>query len=1002
MRLLLPLAFFFTAAKGIAQPRIVNFNHLTIDNGLSQSVPTGILRDSKGFIWITTYGGINKFDGITCLKNEQIANGLNNTSLLSNPMEDKYGNIWLNSNRELIQYSYTKNIFTKFSISNTSQKQTNNSKECEIVFYDNNTIIIHNEVKKLLWEYNILSNTYRAIPYPNTVNPLKLIANKKSSAVTKGLAGVSQIKDSLIIYKLLLHNNNYNWEKQSFFIDAAISITNGIIDSRQVYWFATNKGLLKFQNNGLILFNNYKNNSVEKLRNLYIDTNHRIWLSSYNNGVYCFDMTTEKFTANYYHNTANSKSIAANYIWNITVDDKNILWACAFGMGVEYAELKEPAVLHHYTKEQAFLDKSDNYIRGIYKDDNNNYWCTTLKGGIIVLDSFFNAKQPPLNLKKYEGTALGVQNQKLYFGIEDFKMYDITKNILITTPFPAWHTVDNYIEQLFITKEQHVLLATKSGIWYYKKGNRYIDTLSGLYNNKNWIMYVFEDTDNNIYEGVSFGGLNIYKKENTGYRKICSNSEAFTVRSLYETKDKKIWIGTTNGLYTYDKHTNKINQAYSTSNGLANNIVYAVAEDETGALWISTNAGINKISRNGKIEMHLTKADGLQSLEFNTNTVCKTKTGNIIFGGTNGLNEIKTANFNFFNTPLNIVITNIKADSIINPFQFTNAVNKKLILGAGTNTFEISFLAIDVTSPQRHKLKYRLTGFEDDWIETGNGATVRYSKVPPGTYLFEIAGTEQSDNVIKSLSIKINKYWWQINLFRIAMLILIIGTIILLIKNYITAKIVRQKMASQKQQAIFEDRERIAKDLHDNISADISSINILSGVLKHKLKNNDDETNNIVTSIGNTAAAVLGDIKDTIWFIRPGHQNFSLITERLRQYAEPICADLNIGFYIHSMGNERLNSFSQLEKKNIFMLCKEALHNSIKHSQAKKISVLLQQESENLVIKIADDGIGIKLNAEKGNGLQNMKTRTENMNGTIEWINNNGTIVTIIIPLKKR
>ncbi len=916
-------------------------------------------------------------------------------------MEDKYGNIWLNSNRELIQYSYTKNHFTKFSISNTSQKQTNNSKECEIVFYDNNnTLIIHNEVKRLLWEYNILTNTYRAIPYPGAVNPLKLISNKKSSSVTEGMAGISQIKDSLIIYKLAPYKKNYIWQEQRFFIDAALSITNGIIDSKQGYWFTTTKGLLKFQNNSFILFNNYNNSTVEKLRNLYIDSNNRIWLSSYSNGVYCFDITEKKFTTNYFHNPSNSKSIAANYIWNITVDNNNILWACAFGMGVEYAELKEPAVLHHYTKEQAFLDKSDNYIRGIHKDDNNNYWCTTLKGGIIVLDSLFNAKQPPLNLKSYQGTAIGLKNQQLYFGIGDLSRYDITNNMLITTPFPAWHTVDNYIEQLFITKEQNVLLATKSGIWYYKKGNRYIDTLSGLYNNKNWAMYVFEDTDNNIYEGVSFGGLNIYRKENTGYRKICSNPEAFTVRSIYEAKDKKIWIGTTNGLYTYDKHTNTINQAYSTGNGLSNNIVYAIAEDETGGLWISTNSGINKILQNGEIEMHLIKADGLQSLEFNTNTVCKTKTGNIIFGGTNGLNEIITANFNSSNKVPNVAITNIKADSVINPFQFTDDKNKKIILDAGINTFEISFLAIDIISPERHKLKYRLNGFEDNWIETGNGATVRYTKVPPGTYTFEIAEAGQSGTVLKSLLLKINKYWWQTLLFKIALAVLATGTIILLIKNYINTKLARQKVVLQKQQAIFEDRERIAKDLHDNISANISSINILSGVLKHKLKDNDPETNNIITSIGNTAAAVLSDIKDTIWFINPGHQNFSSITERLRQYAEPVCSDLNIRFYINFIDTEKLNYFNQLEKRSIFMICKEAIHNSIKYSQAKNISVSIKQENRSLMIQITDNGIGIAQNTVKGNGLHNMKTRVESMQGTINWVQNNGTIVSIIIPLK--
>lgn len=996
------MGWFFALAPCMAQPPTeVNFNHLTIDNGLSQSVPTGILKDSKGFVWITTYNGVNKFDGITCLKNDQIAKGLTNISLVLNPIEDRYGNIWMNSNRELIQYSYTKNLFTKFSINNSTERQTNNSKESEIVFYDNNnTFIIHNEVKKELWAYHILNNTYRSIPYPVVPKALKFISHRNSNAVTGNIAGVHQTKDSLQIYQLELKDNMFTWQKESIVISPAITITNGVIDKQKILWFTTNKGLLQYKNNRLNLFEHFNTAAIQKLRNVFIGGNN-LWLSSYNNGVYCFDLTTEKFVTNYYHNPAKSKSIAANYVWNIYVDNTNVLWACVFGRGVDYCELKEPAVFHHYTKEQAFLDNSDNYIRGIYRDANNHYWCTTLNAGIICLDSNFNALQTPAGFKNYDPTALGLHNQQLYFGIHDLKIFDIKKQQLYSIGFPPWSITDNYIEQLTFAKDSSVLLATKKGIWCYKKGNRHLDTLNGLHNNKNWVMYVFEDSGGNIYEAVSFGGVSIYKKVNGVYRKICSNTEPFTVRSIYETKNNKVWIGTTNGLYSYDKTANEIKRVLSTSNGLADNIVYSIAEDESGALWISTNNGINKILQNGKVEMHLTKRDGLQSLEFNTNTVCKTKNGHILFGGTNGINELRTANFNFSKNPINVVITCLKADSVINPFKFTGAENEKLVLGAGTHTFEISFLALDIIFPERHKLKYRLSGFEDDWIETGNSTAVRYTKVPPGKYTFEIAAAGSAGKTIQSLIVQINNYWWQTMLFKIVTAVFVLASLILLVKNYIHTKLERQRMAAQKQQAVYEDRERIAKDLHDNISANISSINILSGVMKHKLKGVDAETGNIITLIGNSAAEVLADIKDTIWFINPAHQDFNFITERLRQFAEPLCSDLNIGFSISFFETDMLNNFTQLEKKSIFMICKEAIHNSIKYAQAKSINVSINKEANNLIIKIKDDGIGIQNKSGTGNGLRNMTTRAESMRGTICWIHDNGTVVTVSIPLRE-
>jgi two-component system, NarL family, sensor kinase len=180
------------------------------------------------------------------------------------------------------------------------------------------------------------------------------------------------------------------------------------------------------------------------------------------------------------------------------------------------------------------------------------------------------------------------------------------------------------------------------------------------------------------------------------------------------------------------------------------------------------------------------------------------------------------------------------------------------------------------------------------------------------------------------------------------------------------------------------ERQRIAKDLHDSIGGTISSIGMYAEVAMQRIQKQQDAIEPL-RKISDTISEVMDDVKDTIWFIVPESQNFTSVIDRLRQYGEPLCRDKNVAFDIQYDPDDKLNALDMFEKKDTYLICKEAINNALKYSNATSIAVKAHIENNIAQISVEDNGKGFELASAFGNGLQNMKERAKKLNGTISF-----------------
>ncbi len=198
---------------------------------------------------------------------------------------------------------------------------------------------------------------------------------------------------------------------------------------------------------------------------------------------------------------------------------------------------------------------------------------------------------------------------------------------------------------------------------------------------------------------------------------------------------------------------------------------------------------------------------------------------------------------------------------------------------------------------------------------------------------------------------------------------------------------------------LLQQKSTIARELHDDVGASISSIGMYAAAATQRLGTN---TNALLplNSISETVIEVSSNLKDIVWLILPENENFERLIDRIRQYAEPLCVEKSIILKIDNYSHLKLNELSISSKKNIYLIIKEAVNNALKYSMAKNITIQFLVKNKILCIAVIDNGIGIKENNPKGNGIKNMRARAQALKASLAILNKNGTHNELQLPIQ--
>lgn len=448
------------------------------------------------------------------------------------------------------------------------------------------------------------------------------------------------------------------------------------------------------------------------------------------------------------------------------------------------------------------------------------------------------------------------------------------------------------------------------------------------------------------------------------------------VWSVRSGRDGAIWVGTAHGL-------NVLRQgrfhAIDTRRGLTNDTIYCMEEDGRGRLYVSTNRGINVLDIGGAgangggagvatLVRVLRRQDGLGSDEGNIGACRRDAAGRLWFGNVAGVSVYDPAR-DLTDRPVpRVHISGLRLFGEDLPLP-----RGPLEFESQENYFEISFVGIDLASPHSVRYRYRLAELDRGWIGTER-REVQYTNLDPGDYRFEVraasAGGAWSEPAVLGFTIETPLWqrWWFILLTLVAAAAMI---------GWLFTLRVRQLLAIERL------RTAIAADLHDHIGAGLTEIAILSEIAAHR-SNQGTGLPPELSRVADTARQLVDRMNDIVWLVNPRRDSLHELFLRLKDsYAELFS---HAGVLFHTT-NLRLFENVRLPmdyRQNLYLIFKEALHNSLRHSGCQEIELSVALHGRRLEVVLRDDGRGFDPErGSGGNGLDNMRTRAARIGGAL-------------------
>lgn len=1037
------LITFFILSAQVSIASEYRYRTYDVEDGLSNNKVNCILKDSKGLLWIGTPSGLNRFDGYDFKHYFSVKD--DTTTLANNHIEsiqeDPRGNMLIECGGTYVIYDRKRDRFKRgvASILKTYGVDITPSK----IFIDkSNTVWIHDNYNGVFYIPNGSKKAYQV------VDAKRLLTKFPVSHILQVDNTICFINKRGAIVAVNGKTHKIEWENESIqrtYPQFGLQNYSGFVDRQNRIWISSVDGLWVY-NASLRKWDEKMTNAVKNLKIVSAITQDKagnIWIGQDQYGLSILNTKTSTFLPLKSAEHLDNKTIVSLY-----ADNDGNVWVGTYKTGLyQYNENMFKSNLYEFPDVNCIADagqnvawigtdagalirwnrstlESESYSVGnpvvsICADNDGSVWIGTYRGG---LKHFVNGA-----MKTY-GVTEGLATNNVWSVVSDEKgglwIGTLGGGLQYFTPstgkFVTYNTdnsalIDNFINTLSLTDEGKLYIGTTQGVAVMNVNTRTISHTLG---------------------------------KNDGTKSFYTPN----IVQLYEDSRSLLWIATPDALYVYDKDTDYV-QPIDLTMPFRSPYVLGLTEDKQGDIWASVGSNVIKIHvtadvQTGKLNTatsFYTQSDGLQSSDFNQRSLCRMSDGEILIGGLYGVNSFVPHLIKYDRRAPKVLFVDMRLfgqpvkvgeeynGNVILDESITEA--KKVNLSYSQNDFTIYFSTDSHVTPEKTVYYYRLVGFNSDWMQCAPDMhQVTYTNLTPGTYTLEVKavnndGTESKE--IASLVIEIHPPFWLSAWAKACYVLLFILSIFYAIR--IVKRREQRKYNEQKKAELSKQQEELAQmkfQFFTNISHELRTpLTLIISPLEAMIRESKNKEQSTRLQIMFKNASRLLYLVNQLLDFRKNEQvglKFLPVEGDVVSFTKNLCdtfkgysenQHVQLTFF---SSHDRLHMLFDGDKYSKIIL--NLLSNAFKFTpDGGRVDVALSTDAENLVVKVADTGIGID-DAEKehvfegfyqtnttkssgsGIGLYLVKEYAKLHDGTVKIVDNvgGGSVFIVTIPIRHK
>lgn len=961
----------------------VRFTRYGIKEGLSNETVNCLYKDSRGFLWVGTDFGLNRFDGVRFEK--WFHKPGDSRSLLSNKInsitEDRQQKLWLGTDKGIAVYDTRAGSFSSYTKIEAGSKIIGNLSQVK-TFCDREGDVWIGSSSGYIFLYRQNERKFYGMPVP--LRPPNRLQNEFVSG--------------------FLHDSkNRIWAGSSYGVY--------LIDKKN-FSVVAHRFPASLKNES----------SLNACTRLFETSDGTILCGTWNSGFTIFNEAEKKFIA---QDKTEGQFLPSPVLFDFAQQDSLIYFAGITGVFTcLQKDLHEPSFTkykRYSSSPQDIYSLSSKENSAILTDSAGTVWI----GGAMGISQLntgsrhfqFYTFDKAVNLPDWAPSSIAQKKHQLYLVVEhDVLRFDLEQNEFYKLPLsilgkkrhglyetgegfflPSQTGLYIYDNNLVLKKSITEPLPTGAvtnmlcalydrdiNLWIgtTRYGIRKTDPLTGttskylhdsskLNSLGHYINTIIETDKGTIYAGGN--EFYVYNKAKNDFELPVPGVSGFPFKNVTRLKQQgnRIWIGSGDGLFLYEEELRRI-----TPHPLppqVNQVINEMEMDEGGNVWMITLSGLVKYNPADKSTLLFDKQNGWPG---NFSVLKKLTDGRIAVGCNGGIILFNPAD--------------VKRQAYSPVPQITELIvdERNVYHLPGSDTlYEIkykqgirfNYISLTYSNAEGNQYEWQLKGFDNSWHPVGNQTTQAFTSLAPGSYTFLVRSSNAADvwsNEYATVKFKVLPpfylTWW-----FIATALLLAAGLFYAFYRYRLKQLL----------AVEKIRTRIATDLHDDIGATLSSISFYSEAVKQKLRDDQAATELILEKMGETSRSMVGNMSDIVWAINPVNDGAGSLFKRMYNYVADLCQLKNVQLQFDDDSNMDKRILDIETRKNIYLVFKEAVNNALKYSGCSCIKVSMRMQHKQFMMSVHDNGKGFDAEAAgSGNGLGNMKMRAAELNGKLNII----------------